>query len=321
MTLIRRTDFLCPRCNGKCSCRVFKSANVTLDEVLRDEIFNDQLNRTQCEHCGAGIFLPASVLYHDMDKEILVWFHYQPDGTGPLSGTGLPYVDVAPPIRPRGKMVPITLSWDAFKKTILYLEAGGAIQNRPVAGQNDEESSLNSPNMDPDHPRPGDLERWLQQASEGDVDAQFAYAFVHYRGIGVAQNYELARQWFAPAAAQGHVESAFFLGAMLANGWGGIKDSAGAVPLYLKAAEANYMPAQNNLGLMYLNGEGVPQNFAEARFWISVADLNGSDKSEEILKKLEPQMSNADFELASWKLSQWHIKINTLELRPILLTD
>ncbi len=37
-----------------------------------------------------------------------------------------------------------------------------------------------------------------------------------------------------------------------------------AVPLYQKAADQNYAPAQSSLGSLYSNGEGIPQDYAQA---------------------------------------------------------
>ena len=38
----------------------------------------------------------------------------------------------------------------------------------------------------------------------------------------------------------------------------------------LAAARANNGEAQYDLGLAYLNGSGVPQNFVEAYFWLTI---------------------------------------------------
>ena len=44
----------------------------------------------------------------------------------------------------------------------------------------------------------------------------------------------------------------------------------------LAAARANHGEAQYDLGLAYLNGDGVPQNFVEAYFWLTVC--SGTEK-------------------------------------------
>ena len=46
---------------------------------------------------------------------------------------------------------------------------------------------------------------------------------------------------------------------MYDNGRGVPQDDTEAVKWYRKAAEQGHAEAQNNLGVMYLNGRGVPQ--------------------------------------------------------------
>jgi hypothetical protein len=48
------------------------------------------------------------------------------------------------------------------------------------------------------------------------------------------------------------------------------------IELLLAASRANNGEAQYDLGLAYLNGEGVPQNFIEAYFWLTVC--SGTEK-------------------------------------------
>lgn len=47
------------------------------------------------------------------------------------------------------------------------------------------------------------------------------------------------------------------------------EDYPAAMAAFQKAAETGHANAQFNLGLMYLNGEGVPVNYAQARNWLS----------------------------------------------------
>ena len=45
-----------------------------------------------------------------------------------------------------------------------------------------------------------------------------------------------------------------------------------AVGWWRKAAEQGYAKAQFNLGIMYGNGRGVPQDYVEAHMWFNLAD-------------------------------------------------
>jgi TPR repeat protein len=65
-----------------------------------------------------------------------------------------------------------------------------------------------------------------------------------------------------PIAEQGDASAQYNLGVMYANGYGVPQDYAEAVRWYRLAAGQGNAKAQYNLGLMYYNGEGVPQDYA-----------------------------------------------------------
>ena len=66
------------------------------------------------------------------------------------------------------------------------------------------------------------------------------------------------------------------LGVMYANGEGVPKDAVKAVEWYQKAALQGEASAQNNLGAMYANGEGVPKDAAKAVEWYQKAAVQGN---------------------------------------------
>jgi len=75
------------------------------------------------------------------------------------------------------------------------------------------------------------------------------------------------------AAEQGDAVAQNNLGYMYDNGEGVPENDAEAVKWYRKAADQGLVDAQYNLGLMYGNGEGVPENDAEAiRLYRKAAD-------------------------------------------------
>ena len=53
------------------------------------------------------------------------------------------------------------------------------------------------------------------------------------------------------------------------------EDDAEAVKWFRLAADQGFAMAQNNLGQMYLDGQGVPQDLTEAYVWYSVAAAGG----------------------------------------------
>jgi hypothetical protein len=79
---------------------------------------------------------------------------------------------------------------------------------------------------------------------------------------------------------QGDAYAQFNLGAMYANGQGVPEDYVAAVRWYRLAAEQGYAQAQLYLGMMYANGEGVPEDDAEAVRWFRLAAEQGYQSAQ-----------------------------------------
>ena len=90
------------------------------------------------------------------------------------------------------------------------------------------------------------------------------------------EQYVQAMQWFRKAAGQGNATAQFNLGVMYANGRGVPQDYVEALIWYRLAADHGDAAAQNNLGEMYKKGQGVPQNYAEAAKWYRKAADQGN---------------------------------------------
>ncbi len=87
------------------------------------------------------------------------------------------------------------------------------------------------------------------------------------------------REW-RPLAEQGNANAQFFLGLMYGNGEGVPQDYAKALQWWRKAAEQGVAGAQYNLGIMYDNGRGVPQDSAKALQWYRKAAEQGYAKAQ-----------------------------------------
>ena len=74
-----------------------------------------------------------------------------------------------------------------------------------------------------------------------------------------------------PLTEQGHAPTEYLLGVMYIKGQGVPQDYKTAVKWYTRAAEQGDASAQNNLGLMYANGRGVKQDNIYARMWFNIA--------------------------------------------------
>jgi len=76
---------------------------------------------------------------------------------------------------------------------------------------------------------------------------------------------------YQQAADKGDSRAEFILGVMYANGQGVPQDLAAAANWYAKAADAGEAGAQYSLGVMYRDGQGVPQDADKAAYWFGRA--------------------------------------------------
>jgi uncharacterized protein len=67
-----------------------------------------------------------------------------------------------------------------------------------------------------------------------------------------------------------------------------------AVRWYRKAAEQGEASAQNNLGIMYDRGSGIPQDYITAHMWHNLAAASGNEKSVTNRDTVAGKMSQAD---------------------------
>ena len=106
-------------------------------------------------------------------------------------------------------------------------------------------------------------------------------------GVAIAQDYDAGlkaaqagdfqtalKEW-KPLADQGHAGAQYNLGWMYDNGRGVPEDDAEAAGWYRLAADQGLAIAQNSLGMMYADGEGVPEDDAEAVRWFRLAADQG----------------------------------------------
>jgi TonB family protein len=85
-------------------------------------------------------------------------------------------------------------------------------------------------------------------------------------------DYETALRLWRPLAEQGSARAQNNLGVLYENGKGVPQNVVEAVKWYRLAAEQGYAGAQNNLGLIYAIGRGgVPQDQLHAYMWFSLA--------------------------------------------------
>jgi len=70
------------------------------------------------------------------------------------------------------------------------------------------------------------------------------------------------------------------LGLMFHRGHGVPRDDAQAAAWFRKAAEQAHVSAQCNLAVMYLKGDGIPQDYGEAIYWFREAAAKGHPRAK-----------------------------------------
>ena len=83
-------------------------------------------------------------------------------------------------------------------------------------------------------------------------------------------------RWYRLSADQGNASAQNNLGVMYDNGEGVLKDDAEAVRWYRLSADQGNASAQYNLGVSYANGEGVLKDDAEAVRWYRLSADQGT---------------------------------------------
>lgn len=90
-----------------------------------------------------------------------------------------------------------------------------------------------------------------------------------------AGNMSEAMKWYRKAADQGLAVAQINLGRMYYQGEGVPQDYREAVKWFRKAAGWGHSQAQFLLGHMYYFGKGVPQDYVMAHLWLNLATTNG----------------------------------------------
>ncbi|UZO15684.1 uncharacterized protein OCT59_007101 [Rhizophagus irregularis] len=95
-----------------------------------------------------------------------------------------------------------------------------------------------------------------------------------------------AFELYQQAANLGHIISQNNLGVMYFNGDGVNKDYGRAFELYHKAANSGYKSAQYNLGNMYEYGKGIDKDINQAIYWYEKSAKQGNQYAQDKLEKL-----------------------------------
>ena len=112
-------------------------------------------------------------------------------------------------------------------------------------------------------------------------------------------------KWFRKAAEQGDADAQHNLGVMYGEGQGVPQDYAEALKWFRLAADQGEAIAQYNLGLMYGEGQGVPKDLVQAYKWFTLAGDPEAVKSRDVVTRLmtPAQIAEAQKLAREWKLN------------------
>jgi len=102
---------------------------------------------------------------------------------------------------------------------------------------------------------------------------------------------EAAKQW-RPLAEEGDALAQYNLGLLYLDGHGVPQSLAEAANWFRRAAEQDYTEAQHNLGAMYGSGQGVKRDYVQAYKWLNICAAKGNAgcvaQRDLVAKKLKP---------------------------------
>lgn len=97
-------------------------------------------------------------------------------------------------------------------------------------------------------------------AQKGYAKAQLRMGKIYERGLGVAQDYARAQEWYAKALANGEADASADMGWLYEHGLGVEKDFGKAAGYYKRAIADGSALGYTHMGYLYETGKGVERN-------------------------------------------------------------
>jgi uncharacterized protein len=118
-------------------------------------------------------------------------------------------------------------------------------------------------------------------------------------------DYATASKHFRPLADQGIAAAQNNLGVLYENGQGVSQNYAEAAKWFRLAADQGSATAQFNLGLLYAKGQGVPQDYVLAHIWFNLSATQGNQAAKRDRDKAAQFMTMAQIVKAQRLAREW----------------
>ena len=122
------------------------------------------------------------------------------------------------------------------------------------------------------------------------------------------RDYETAVEWFRRAAGRGNADAQYNLGVLYIQGKGVPQWFAEAARWFRMAAEQGEGSAQYSLGIMHKEGDGVPRDSVQAYMWLSLAAEQGVGKAVQARNALAGTMTKEQLARARALVKAFHEK-------------
>ena len=152
---------------------------------------------------------------------------------------------------------------------------------------------------------------FLPLAEKDDHRAMQALGSMYAGGNGVPQDFNESLKWFHKAASYGRPDAMYKIGLMYDEGHGVDANSKRALKWYGKSAKRGYGNAQFMVGIMYFEGRGTKQSLPKAYAWLTLAAENNFDDANELITRLETEMSSEQLENARALTREYRVKFGS----------
>ena len=119
------------------------------------------------------------------------------------------------------------------------------------------------------------LQEW-QDVANSDPRAAYAMGLIYYRGNLGRTDYDSAAKWFGIAARANHANALYYMGLLSLNGWGVPYDQFKATDFFKRSLDADpdNADAAFLLAQQYMHGRGAMQNYVDAaHYYLKAAQL------------------------------------------------